>query len=70
MEYKETIYVYCHVCKKLLFKGELKAAVEFSTDMECWKIHKHVHTVGSLWYFNNANPEIDTKGWEQWQMED
>lgn len=60
MEINEKVYVFCHGCNKLLFKGPLKDAVKV-------KCGDHTITSGILSYINKAYPEVDTTGWEQLQ---
>ncbi len=56
----EKVYVYCHGCQKLLFKGPLDDAVKI-------RCGDHGITSGKLSYINEVYPDVDTTGWEQLQ---
>jgi hypothetical protein len=54
---KVVYYVYCHTCKKLIFKGSIEHAV----DVECGEYHNYTFAKKS--YFETIYPDIDTKEW-------
>ena len=54
----EKVYVYCHDCDKLLYKGPLEDAAPYNCK-------GHTVTMGKLWYFNKNYPNINTTGWER-----
>jgi len=58
MKINEKVYVYCHGCNKLLYKGPLEDAVK----IKC--VEGHTITLGQIDYFNNVYPDVDTSTWE------
>jgi len=56
----EKLYVYCHDCDKLLYKGPLADAVKI-------KCGHHTITCGKIEYINAVYPSVDTMGWAELQ---
>jgi hypothetical protein len=52
----ETYYVYCHDCKKLIYKGDHDTAIKKSCG-------KHGITFGRLDYIHSSYPELNTSNW-------
>ena len=65
----EIIYIYCHACKKLVFKGSKEEASSYNRafidNPKTNPHYRHTHTYGRLWYFNQWYPEINTEEWNK-----